>query len=1081
MPDALHKVDSSYQMLFENAGDAIFVHTENKILAVNRKTCKMLGYTEDELLRMRPNEMNAVEGRMEVPEQMAKLKKHKFITFETIYQKKNGTRTPVEITAQSVDWNGEPSTMSICRDNTTRGNYDKIVLGAAMEWQNTFDSIDDAIFLLSPENRILRCNKACYRIFNNFKPGEILGKLCWEVAHLASEPIPACPLAVMKNTKKKETSVFESGGCWFESTVEPILDQNNDISGVIHIFSDITGRKRAEDELLRSEEKYRQLYSSMVDAFALVDIEGKIRKVNHQFCEMLGYSEAELKNKSYQELTPSRWHEMEARILKEKTLKAGDSDIYEKEYRCKDGSIIQVQLRISLIRDKNGSPSAMWAIVRNISDIKSKEEELLRVSARMSLATRAGGVGVWDWDVATNRLVWDAQMHHLFGVAPDKFRGIYEAWKAGLHPEDLLRADSEVKMALRDKKDLDTEFRVVWPDGSVRNIRALAIVQYDAIGQPVRMIGTNWDITEVKRSESALKAASLYSRNLIEASIDPLVTIRADGKITDVNNAMEKATGICRERLNGTDFADYFTEPEKARAIYREAFKHGSVIDYPLAIRHTTGAITDVLYNASVYRNEKGEVVGIIATARDITERKKRDVELQRLNRTLKAQSQSDQAMMHARDESDYMDEACRIIVRTCGYAMAWIGFTKHDEDKSVCTIANAGFEKGYLETLKISWSDTECGQNPTGIAIRTGKLGVRRNILTDPAFQTEREQAIKFGYESYIAIPLIAEGSLFGALTIYSREPDPFTKVEMLLLSELADEMAYGIMSIRLHSALHKSKQIANAVLNAITDAIWLVDLDGCILASNSIAAERMGVHISETEGKNYFKLLPPELDRLRRKQVRQVLDLGRPTHFEEEERSGTFFNNSIYPARDGKGNIVGLTIYSTDVTARKWTENRLAHQHAILEALIENSDGQIFSLDRNYCYTFFNSQHKEAMIGADIREGLRMLDHYTNQNDAAFVKKNIDMALRGEQVSFDTYLGGKAPTRRHFRMSCNPILETGGTVIGVAVFAKDLAKLSKADTCAKKGIFSIKMTAAAMRFGEGGIGRNTKPGEIQ
>ncbi len=117
--------------------------------------------------------------------------------------------------------------------------------------------------------------------------------------------------------------------------------------------------------------------------------------------------------------------------------------------------------------------------------------------------------------------------------------------------------------------------------------------------------------------------ASQYARSLIEASLDPLVTISPEGKITDVNEATVKVTGVSRENLIGTDFSNYFTEPIKAREGYERVFKEGSVRDYPLSIRHSSDQITDVLYNASVYKDDKGNVLGVFAAARDITETKK--------------------------------------------------------------------------------------------------------------------------------------------------------------------------------------------------------------------------------------------------------------------------------------------------------------------------------------------------------------------------------------------------------------------------------------------------------------------------
>jgi PAS domain S-box-containing protein len=130
--------------------------------------------------------------------------------------------------------------------------------------------------------------------------------------------------------------------------------------------------------------------------------------------------------------------------------------------------------------------------------------------------------------------------------------------------------------------------------------------------------------------EQELRATSQYARGLIEASLDPLVTISADGKITDVNRATESATGISRAELIGSDFSFYFTEPDKASAGYRKVLAEGSVTDYPLTIRHTSGRTADVLYNATVYRNEAGEVQGVFAAARDITERKRVEEELAR-------------------------------------------------------------------------------------------------------------------------------------------------------------------------------------------------------------------------------------------------------------------------------------------------------------------------------------------------------------------------------------------------------------------------------------------------------------------
>ena len=141
--------------------------------------------------------------------------------------------------------------------------------------------------------------------------------------------------------------------------------------------------------------------------------------------------------------------------------------------------------------------------------------------------------------------------------------------------------------------------------------------------------------TELSQAKEVAEALSHYARSLIEASPDPLVTISAQGTITDVNEASVRATGVPREQLIGTDFSDYFTEPDKARTGYKKAFLEGMLRDYPLAIRHTTGGIMDVLYHAAVYRDGQGKVLGVLASARDTTERKHLDQLLRKKNADL--------------------------------------------------------------------------------------------------------------------------------------------------------------------------------------------------------------------------------------------------------------------------------------------------------------------------------------------------------------------------------------------------------------------------------------------------------------
>ena len=168
------------------------------------------------------------------------------------------------------------------------------------------------------------------------------------------------------------------------------------------------------------------------------------------------------------------------------------------------------------------------------------------------------------------------------------------------------------------------------PDGSVIEAYDFPFTNLD--GSPT-ILEMDIDVTASRKAEEALRLSNIYNRSLIEASLDPLVTIGHDGKITDVNTSTEFVTGYSRDELIGTDFTNYFTDPEKAKKGYQEVFKEGFVSDYELEIQHKSGRITPVLYNASIYTDESGEVVGVFAAARDITERNLLETELESIAR----------------------------------------------------------------------------------------------------------------------------------------------------------------------------------------------------------------------------------------------------------------------------------------------------------------------------------------------------------------------------------------------------------------------------------------------------------------
>jgi PAS domain S-box-containing protein len=180
----------------------------------------------------------------------------------------------------------------------------------------------------------------------------------------------------------------------------------------------------------------------------------------------------------------------------------------EAEFICHDGSRTWVRSRGEAIRDAQNNIVKLQGTVQDITDLRASEEAFRLASERLALAANAGGIGIWDWDVAHNRLTWDESMFRLYGWAPNQIVPSHEAWAGSLHPDDKAATVETLQNVLRAGNQFDAVFRIIWPDQSIHHIKATATVHRDSAGEPIRMIGTNLDISDLKKGEAALKAAN---------------------------------------------------------------------------------------------------------------------------------------------------------------------------------------------------------------------------------------------------------------------------------------------------------------------------------------------------------------------------------------------------------------------------------------------------------------------------------------------------------------------------------------------------------------------------------------------
>ncbi len=266
------------------------------------------------------------------------------------------------------------------------------------------------------------------------------------------------------------------------------------------------------------------------------------------------------------------------------------------------------ELEIKVVERTEGLRNANEQLQSELAERKRFEKSLQDSEERLRMTLEASQIGIWDWDVKTDQWYASPTYYTMLGYEPKAGLSDRSEWLERVHPDDRAFVKETIQSVLDGTfKEYQYEARLRHADGTYRwqHVRGMS-VKRDEAGKVTRMLGIRMDIGQRKRAEEALQAASKYNRSLIEASLDPLVTISAEGKITDVNAGTERVTGYSREELIGTDFADYFTDPEKAGAGYQQVFKGGSVKDYELEIRHKSGELTPVMYNASLFRDEYG-------------------------------------------------------------------------------------------------------------------------------------------------------------------------------------------------------------------------------------------------------------------------------------------------------------------------------------------------------------------------------------------------------------------------------------------------------------------------------------------
>ncbi|MFP3869663.1 MAG: PAS domain S-box protein [Syntrophobacteria bacterium] len=316
-----------------------------------------------------------------------------------------------------------------------------------------------------------------------------------------------------------------------------------------------------------------------------------------------------------------------------------------------------------------------------------------------------------------------------------------------------------------------------------------------------------------------------------------------------------------------------------------------------------------------------------------------------RTYRALKVLSRCSRAVVHVQEEASLLDEICHTLVEVGGYRLAWIGFAGQDEEKRVIPVAQAGCEEGYLDTVAITWAETSRGRGPTGTAIRERRHMVVRNITTDPNYRPWRSEALKRGYASSIALPLLDAQQCLGVLNVYAPEPDAFDEEEVNLLTDLAADLAHGIKALRINAdceraqaALLQSKEQYRMLVETMKDGLGIQDENGFLVYVNRRFLDMLGCTWSEAIGRRVIDFLDEANKKIYKDQMlRRQRGEHQPYEIDWKKKNGQriFTIVSPQPIFDADGRVTGSFAVFTDITDQKQTEEALRRSERELRHL--------------------------------------------------------------------------------------------------------------------------------------------------
>jgi phosphoserine phosphatase RsbU/P len=604
---------------------------------------------------------------------------------------------------------------------------------------------------------------------------------------------------------------------------------------------------RLSGSIRQQSQEIEDLYNHAPCGYHSLDRDGVFIRINDTELEWLQYRREELigKKRFTDLLTPDG-----RRTFKDSfpQLKAkGTVQDLEFDLIRKDGTTIPVLLSASAVRDSSGDYLRSRSTVYDITSRKLQEQAQARLAAIVEysddaiISEQLDGT-ILTWNKAAERMfeytAAEAVGRPVSILAPPDRTAELEQRIARLRRGGATERVETVRVA-KDGHRFDVAMTISPIRDPSGNPTSLAVIEHDITGRKraeheIRMLATRQSVTaelglQALRSDplgSVFDEAVAQLAKVLSVDYARVLELQPDGTTLLLRAGVGWKEGVVghaetvAEPESQAGFTLRSQEPVVVENLAKETrFRTVPMFDDPpvvsgmsTVIATGTGPYGVLAVHTRQQRTFTEDEVTFLQSVANvlgtIIERRRADEELVRSNRAHRALSRCNEALVRAVDESTLLNQICRLIVDEAGYRFCWVGHADENDLKTVTPIAQAGEGRDYLRTVNISWADVERGRGPTGLAIRTGERQVVRVFAADPRVAPWREVAVRCGFASSMAIPLVVDGRIFGALTIYSAETEAFGTEEVELLSELAADLGFGITGLHTRAERRRAEE---------------------------------------------------------------------------------------------------------------------------------------------------------------------------------------------------------------------------------------------------------------------------------